>query len=218
MNKEKEFSEEKKRKYDLNLILKIFIVFFKIGAFTIGGGYAMLSLIEDEIVNKKKWLNQDNFLEGMVIAQSVPGVLAVNISIVTGYRIAGFLGMFSGVMGSILPSFLIVLLLSRFLMIYRHTEIFIAFFNGLKPAVVALILVSVCRIAKSSKVNYKNFLIPLAIALIIKYTDISPIYIIIATMILGNIYYFYADKAKKNMIKDKEIEGKKIGIKEDDKK
>lgn len=180
-----------------NLILKIFIVFFKIGAFTIGGGYAMLSLIEDEIVNKKKWLSQDEFLEGMVIAQSTPGVLAVNISIVTGYKIAGFLGMFAGVLGSILPSFLIVLLLSRFLMIYRHTEVFIAFFNGLKPAVVALILISVCRIARSSKVNYKNFFIPLGIALIVKFTDISPIYIIIATMILGNIYFSNRDKKEK---------------------
>lgn len=180
-----------------NLILKIFIVFFKIGAFTIGGGYAMLSLIEDEIVNKKKWLSQDKFLEGMVIAQSTPGVLAVNISIVTGYKIAGYLGMFAGVLGSILPSFFIVLLLSRFLMIYRHTEIFIAFFNGLKPAVVALILISVCRIARSSKVNYKNFFIPLGIALIVKFTDISPIYIIIATMILGNIYFSNRDKKEK---------------------
>lgn len=180
-----------------NLILKIFIVFFKIGAFTIGGGYAMLSLIEDEIVNKKKWLSQDEFLEGMVIAQSTPGVLAVNISIVTGYKIAGFLGMLAGVLGSILPSFLIVLLLSRFLMIYRHTEVFIAFFNGLKPAVVALILISVCRIARSSKVNYKNFFIPLGIALIVKFTDISPIYIIIATMILGNIYFSNRDKKEK---------------------
>nr|WP_241635212.1 chromate transporter [Fusobacterium gastrosuis] len=180
-----------------NLIFKIFIVFFKIGAFTIGGGYAMLSLIEDEIVNKKKWLSQDEFLEGMVIAQSTPGVLAVNISIVTGYKIAGYLGMFAGVLGSILPSFFIVLLLSRFLMIYRHTEIFIAFFNGLKPAVVALILISVCRIARSSKVNYKNFFIPLGIALIVKFTDISPIYIIIATMILGNIYFSNRDKKEK---------------------
>lgn len=180
-----------------NLILKIFIVFFKIGAFTIGGGYAMLSLIEDEIVNKKKWLSQDEFLEGMVIAQSTPGVLAVNISIVTGYKIAGYLGMFAGVLGSILPSFFIVLLLSRFLMIYRHTEVFIAFFNGLKPAVVALILISVCRIARSSKVNYKNFFIPLGIALIVKFTNISPIYIIIATMILGNIYFSNRDKKEK---------------------
>ncbi|MBQ3437013.1 MAG: chromate transporter [Fusobacterium sp.] len=189
-----------------NLIFKIFLVFFKIGAFTIGGGYAMLSLIEDEIVNKKKWLSQDEFLEGMVIAQSTPGVLAVNISIVTGYKIAGVLGLFSGVLGSILPSFLIVLLLSKFLMVYRHTEIFIAFFNGLKPAVVALILISVCRIAKSSKINYKNAFIPIIVALIIKFTDISPIYIIVATMVLGNFYYNYSSKQEEN--KKKEVDAK----------
>ncbi|MDO4690744.1 MAG: chromate transporter [Fusobacterium sp.] len=179
-----------------NLVFKVFVVFSKIGAFTIGGGYAMLSLIEDEIVNKKKWLTQDEFLEGMVIAQSVPGVLAVNISIITGYKIAGFSGMLAGVLGSILPSFLIVLLLSKFLMIYRNTEIFIAFFKGLKPAVVALILTAVLRIARSSKVNLKNFLISLTVAMIIKYTNISPIYIIITTMILGNLYYLYLDKRK----------------------
>lgn len=197
-------------KNESNIIFKIFIVFSKIGAFTIGGGYAMLSLIEDEIVNKKKWLNQDEFLEGMVIAQSVPGVLAVNISIITGYKIAGFLGMLAGVLGSILPSFLIVLLLSKFLMIYRNTEIFIAFFNGLKPAVVALILISVFRIAKSSKINYKNFLLPLAIALIIKYTDISPIYIIITTIVFGNIFYFYLEKNNKDKIKEKKIQNKEV--------
>lgn len=196
-----------------NLILKIFLVFFKIGAFTIGGGYAMLSLIEDEIVNKRKWLTQDEFLEGMVIAQSTPGVLAVNISIVTGYKIAGVLGLFAGVLGSVLPSFLIVLLLSKFLMVYRHTKIFIAFFNGLKPAVVALILISVCRIAKSSKINKKNIIIPIIVALIIKFTDISPIYIIIVTMILGNFYY--SQLAKKEKIgeikkenKEKEVDEK----------
>lgn len=75
-----------------NRIIEIFILFFKIGAFTIGGGYAMLSLIEDEIVNKKKWLDHEEFLDGMAIAQSTPGVLAVNISLITGYKIAGFLG------------------------------------------------------------------------------------------------------------------------------
>ncbi|WP_022819328.1 chromate transporter [Fusobacterium russii] len=197
-------------KSETGIIFKIFIVFSKIGAFTIGGGYAMLSLIEDEIVNKKKWLSQDEFLEGMVIAQSVPGVLAVNISIITGYKIAGFLGMIAGVLGSILPSFLIVLLLSKFLMIYRNTEIFIAFFSGLKPAVVALILISVSRIAKSSKINYKNFFIPLGIALIIKYTDISPIYIIIAAIILGNIYYFHLEKTDKNMPENKKLKDEEV--------
>lgn len=180
-----------------NIVIKIFLTFLKIGAFTIGGGYAMLSIIEDEIVNKKSWLSQDEFIDGMVVAQSVPGVLAVNISIVTGYKIAGFYGMLAGVIGSILPSFLIVLFLSKFLLIYRNSPIFIAFFNGLKPAVVALILISVIRISKSSKVNIKNFIIPLGVALIIKFFKISPIYIIIFSIIFGNIYYFYRDRVKK---------------------
>ena len=94
-----------------NKIVEIFILFFKIGAFTIGGGYAMLSLIEDEIVNKKKWLGQEEFVDGMAIAQSTPGVLAVNISLITGYKIAGFMGMFAGMLGAVLPSFFIVLFL-----------------------------------------------------------------------------------------------------------
>lgn len=181
-----------------NIIWKIFFTFLKIGAFTIGGGYAMLSIIEDEIVNKKSWLSQEEFLDGMIVAQSVPGVLAVNISIVTGYKIAGIYGMLAGVAGSILPSFLIVLFLSKFILIYRHSEIFVAFFNGLKPAVVALILISVIRISKSSKVNIKNFIIPLGVALLIKYTKISPVYIIVFSIIFGNIYYFYRDKLKED--------------------
>lgn len=187
----------KDKKNKDSIVIKIFLTFLKIGAFTIGGGYAMLSIIEDEIVNKKSWLSQDEFIDGMVVAQSVPGVLAVNISIVTGYKIAGFCGMLAGVIGSILPSFLIVLFLSKFLLIYRNSPIFIAFFNGLKPAVVALILISVIRISKSSKVNIKNFIIPLGVAFIIKFFKISPIYIIIFSIIFGNIYYFCRDTVKK---------------------
>lgn len=178
--------------------IDIFISFLKIGAFTIGGGYAMLSLIEDEIVNKKKWLGQEEFLDGMSIAQATPGVLAVNISIITGYRIAGVIGTIAGVLGSVLPAFLIVVFLSKFLMIYRTNDIFISVFNGIKPAVVALIFLSVYRIGKSSKVNLKNFIIPLMVALIIKFTPISPIYIIILTIIIGNFYFNYKDKEKKN--------------------
>lgn len=179
------------------IIWDIFISFFKIGAFTIGGGYAMLSLIEDEIVNQKKWLSQEEFLDGMSIAQSTPGVLAANISIVTGYRIAGYKGMLFGVLGATLPSFLIVIFLSKFLLIYRTDPIFVSFFNGIKPAVVALIFLSVYRIGKSSKVNTKNFIIPVIVALIIKFTKISPIFIIIFTIILGNIYFKITEKNEK---------------------
>lgn len=183
-----------------NKIVEIFILFFKIGAFTIGGGYAMLSLIEDEIVNKKKWLGQEEFVDGMAIAQSTPGVLAVNISLITGYRIAGFLGMIVGMLGAVLPSFFIVLFLSQVLLAYGNHPIVVAIFNGVKPAVTALILISVYRIGKSANINRYNFVIPLIVAVLIKYFGVSPIVIIIATMILGNIFYIL--KEKKKMIKN----------------
>ena len=177
-----------------NRIIEIFILFFKIGAFTIGGGYAMLSLIEDEIVNKKKWLDHEEFLDGMAIAQSTPGVLAVNISLITGYKIAGFLGMFAGMLGAVLPSFFIVLFLSQILLTYGNHPIVVAIFNGVKPAITALILISVYRIGKSANINRYNFVIPLIVAVLIKYFGVSPIVIIIATMILGNIFYILKEK------------------------
>lgn len=179
-----------------NKIVEIFILFFKIGAFTIGGGYAMLSLIEDEIVNKKKWLGQEEFVDGMAIAQSTPGVLAVNISLITGYRIAGFLGMIVGMLGAVLPSFFIVLFLSQVLLAYGNHPIVVAIFNGVKPAVTALILISVYRIGKSANINRYNFVIPLIVAVLIKRFGVSPIVIIIATMILGNIFYILKEKEK----------------------
>ena len=177
-----------------NRIIEIFILFFKIGAFTIGGGYAMLSLIEDEIVNKKKWLDHEEFLDGMAIAQSTPGVLAVNISLITGYKIAGFLGMFAGMLGAVLPSFFIVLFLRQILLAYGNHPIVVAIFNGVKPAITALILISVYRIGKSANINRYNFVIPLIVAVLIKYFGVSPILIIIATMILGNIFYILKEK------------------------
>ena len=177
-----------------NRIIEIFILFFKIGAFTIGGGYAMLSLIEDEIVNKKKWLDHEEFLDGMAIAQSTPGVLAVNISLITGYKIAGFLGMFAGMLGAVLPSFFIVLFLSQILLAYGNHPIVVAIFDGVKPAITALILISVYRIGKSANINRYNFVIPLIVAVLIKCFGVSPIVIIIATMILGNIFYILKEK------------------------
>ena len=177
-----------------NRIIEIFILFFKIGAFTIGGGYAMLSLIEDEIVNKKKWLDHEEFLDGMAIAQSTPGVLAVNISLITGYKIAGFLGMFAGMLGAVLPSFFIVLFLSQILLAYGNHPLVVAIFNGVKPAITALILISVYRIGKSANINRYNFVIPLIVAILIKYFAVSPIVIIIATMILGNIFYMLKER------------------------
>ena len=181
------------------LYLELFLVFCKIGAFTIGGGYAMIPLIQDAIVNKKKWLSNDDFLDSLVIAQSTPGPLAVNTGIITGYRIGGVFGVFAATLGAVLPSFLIILALATFLSSVREEKIFIDFFNGVKPVAVALIFISVIKMGEAININYKKIILILFIAFLVAYLNISPILIIILTFVLGNFYF------------------KKIGDKEEDK-
>ena len=173
----------------VNLGLKIFWTFFKIGTFTLGGGYAMLPLIEDEIVRNKKWLSKEEFLESVVIAQSSPGVLAVNTAIITGYRVANKSGVFFGILGSVLPSYLIILLLSKFILLYRDSYLFTGFFNGIKPATVALIFIAVYRMGKSANLTKYTIIIPMAVALLIYFLKVSPIIILIISIIFGNLYF-----------------------------
>ena len=103
----------------MSFYFEAFKIFFKIGAFTIGGGYAMVPLIEDEVVNKKKWIEQDDFLDLLAIAQSAPGILAVNIAIFVGYRLRGVKGSLVTSLGSILPSFLMILAIALFFATYK---------------------------------------------------------------------------------------------------
>ena len=104
----------------MKIIFEIFLSIFKIGAFTFGGGYAMIPLIEQEVVNNKKWLNKDEFMDVLVVAQSLPGAMAINASIFLGYRIAGILGAISALIAVILPSFIIIILIAAFFMQFRN--------------------------------------------------------------------------------------------------
>lgn len=179
-----------------NIYLELFLVFFKIGAFTIGGGYAMIPIIKEALVDKKNWLTDEEFVDSLAIAQSAPGILAVNTAIITGQKIAGFLGKIVGTLGAVLPSFLIILALATCLSGLRDSKIFISFFYGIKPVTVALIFISVIKMAKSAKINFKTFFIPLGIGIIVAYTFVSPIFVIIATIIIGNIYFKKKDENK----------------------
>ncbi len=179
-----------------NIYWDLFLVFFKIGAFTIGGGYAMVPLIKEALVDKKKWLSDNEFVDSLAIAQSAPGILAVNTAIITGQKIAGPLGTVAGTLGAVLPSFLMILALATCLSEVRNSRIFISFFNGIKPVTVALIFISVIKMGKSAKINLKTAFLPLAVGLIVAYTFISPIVVIILTMIIGNIYFKKKDESK----------------------
>ena len=132
----------------MSFYFEAFKIFFKIGAFTIGGGYAMVPLIEDEVVNKKKWIEQDDFLDLLAIAQSAPGILAVNIAIFVGYRLRGVKGSLVTSLGSILPSFLMILAIALFFSAYKDNPYVEKVFKGIRPAVVALIAAPVFRMGK----------------------------------------------------------------------
>lgn len=164
----------------MNIYLEAFSIFFKIGAFTIGGGYAMVPLIENEIVTKRNWIAKEDFIDLLAISQSAPSILAVNISIFIGYRLRGIRGSIITALGTILPSFLIILAIALFFHNFKNNTIVERIFKGIRPAVVALIAAPTFSMAKSARINRYNIWIPVVSALLIWLLDFSPIWIIIA--------------------------------------
>ena len=178
----------------MNLYLEAFSIFFKIGAFTIGGGYAMVPLIENEIVNKRHWIEKEDLVDLLAISQSSPGILAVNISIFIGYRLKGIKGSIVTALGTVLPSFLIILAIAMFFHNFKDNAIVERIFKGIRPAVVALIAAPTFSMAKSARINRFNIWIPIVSALLIWLLGFSPIWIIIGAGLGGFLY----GKWKKN--------------------
>lgn len=172
----------------MNIYLESFLLFCKIGVFTIGGGYAMVPLIEEEIVDKRKWLAKDDFIDLLAISQSTPGILAVNISIFIGYKLRGFRGSLATTLGTILPSFFIILAIAMFFHNFKDNATVERIFKGIRPAVVALIAAPTFSMAKSAKINRYNIWIPVVSALIIWLFGFSPIWVIIIAGTGGYVY------------------------------
>jgi chromate transporter len=172
----------------MNFYIQAFSTFFKIGLFTIGGGYAMVPLIEEEVVNRKKWLSQEDFIDLLALSQSAPGVFAVNISIFIGYKLRKFPGALALALGAILPSFLIILGIALFFQQFKEYEAVENIFKGIRPAVVALIAAPTFTLAKSAKINRYNLWIPIVSALLIWLLGVSPVYVIALAGIGGFIY------------------------------
>ena len=177
----------------MNIYLEIFTTFSKIGAFTIGGGYAMIPVIQREIVEKRGWVNNEEFMDMLAISQSAPGILAINISIFIGQRLRGVKGSIIAATGTALPSFVMILLIAMFFSNFRDNEIVNRVFMGIRPVVVALIAVPLISLSRSTKLNRYTSFIPLISVLLIVMLGISPVYLIIAGAVLG-LFYFYLIK------------------------
>lgn len=190
----KEFSKSR-------LYLQLFSSFFKIGAFTFGGGWAMISIIEREIVDKYHWIEREDFLDLLAVAQSLPGILAVNIATAVGDKLHGMRGSIFATLGCILPSFLIILMIAIFLTpdMIKNNHVISAIFMGIRPAVVALIIAPVITSAKAAGINWKTVWIPLVVALMIS-IDLGFVSNPILYIILGAFGgYIFWRTARKNI-------------------
>lgn len=187
----------------MNVYLQIFTCFAKIGAFTLGGGYAMIPIIQKEVVDKKKWIDEQDFMDIIAISQSAPGLLAVNISIFLGYKLRGVKGSLTATLGSILPSFIIILLIAMFFTGYQDNPTVIKIFKGIRPVVVALIAVPVIDMAKKAKLNIYTASLAVITTLLIVFLHVSPVYILLVVgivftaMTFGKRLYMPGDKNHK---------------------
>ena len=180
----------------MNIYWESFKTFFKIGLFTLGGGYAMIPLIEEEVVNRHRWVTKDEMLDLIAIAQSCPGVFAVNIAIFIGYKLRKTRGAITTTLGTALPSFLIILAIAIFFHQFEDTKVVAAMFKGIRPAVVALIAVPTFNLAKRAQLNKYTLWIPIVSALLIWLVGVSPIWVIIAAGVGGFLYGSYGKNEK----------------------
>ena len=166
----------------------LFSTFFKIGMFTLGGGYAMIPIIEAEVVDKHKWVTREEFLDLIAVAQSCPGVFAANISIFIGYKLKKVPGAVVTCLGTCLPSFLIILLIAMFFRHFQDNPVVASIFRGIRPAVVALIAVPTFNLAKSAGITWATCWIPIVSAVLIWLLGVSPILIILMAALGGYVY------------------------------
>lgn len=166
----------------------LFTTFFHIGLFTIGGGYAMIPLIEQKVVEEKQWLSREELLDLMAVAQSCPGVFAVNIAIFIGYKLRGTWGAILATLGCALPSFLIILSIALFFRQFQDNPWVARAFRGIRPCVVALIAAPTFRMAQTAKINRYNIWIPVLCAFFIWAFGVSPVWVIVAAGAGGYLY------------------------------
>lgn len=176
---------------------QIFLTFAKIGSFTIGGGYAMIPLISDEIV-KKDWLPEEELPDIIALAQSAPGVLAINMAIFTGYKIRGVKGSVAATLGSVLPSFLIILLIAMLFAGYKDNPVVIRIFKGIRPVVVSLILVPMINMARKGNKTWWAWAISALTLIMVAFLNFSPIYILLVVIVLATLYHLYKERRTGN--------------------
>ena len=174
----------------MKTLLQLFWAFFKIGAFTFGSGYAMIPMIEKEVVDRRKWFDKDEFYDQFALASSAPGPFALNTAVFVGYKMAGWWGSLFAVLGAVIPSFVIILVIAIYLTEFSDNRYVAAAFKGIRPAVIALIAVPFINMLK--RLPWYFMLLGVAVAAVICYLGVSPIWFILAGAAVGVVTTLYA--------------------------
>ena len=169
----------------MGLYFQLFWSFFKIGAFTFGGGYAMIPLFQRQVVDIKGWVGEKEFLELLAVAQSAPGPVALNTAIFTGYKTKGIWGSVAAGLGMALPSFIAIMFIVWFFTDFKEQPDVERLFKGIRPAVVALIVAPLWKMGKSAGVSWKTVWAPVSVVILITVVGISPAYIILGTILIA---------------------------------
>ena len=168
------------------LLVQLFVSFFKVGLFTFGGGFAMLPLIQGEVVDKHHWIKEQDFLDMMIVAQSAPGPIALNAAVFVGYKMGHFAGALAAMLGIVIPSFVIILIIAILFKDVRHNPFVDAAFKGMRPAVVALILLPMVNLAR--KLHWSMSVVIVAVALTIWKLEWSPIWMLVVAAVAGIVW------------------------------
>ncbi len=179
------------------MFFQLFWTYLKIGTFTLGGGYGMLPLIQREVVERKGWIGEEEFLNMIALAQAAPGLIAVNSAIFIGWRVGGWRGVAGAVLGAVLPSFLIILAIAMVFAQWKEQPAVEAVFKGIRPAVVALIAAPLVKMARAAKISWGTLIIPITAALLIWLGHVNPIWVILATIIITLIVVDIAERRRK---------------------
>ncbi len=172
----------------MKLYLELFWSFFQIGALTFGGGYAMLPMIQKEIVEKHHWATDDEIIDYFAIGQLTPGVIAVNTATFVGYKTKGILGGIFATLGVVTPSVIIITVIAAFLKNFMDYEIVQHAFGGIRVAVCVLISIAIMKLAKKNIKNNTGIIIALLVFLLVTFTNISSVYVIIGAIIFGLLW------------------------------
>ncbi len=178
-------------------LFSLFVIFLKIGAFTFGGGYAMIPLIQKEVAEKKKWITDDDILEIVAIAESTPGPIAVNAATFVGYRVGGFFGALLSTLGVILPSFVIILAVSAVLDKFSEIQAVKFAFWGIRAGVLALIIKALVSMYKKSPKNLVAYVLTAFAFIAAAFLDVNILFIIVICALAGLVSFCGGERRKK---------------------